>query len=250
MKTLRLPCLLALFVVALVCCQQQPGQQQVAGSQQAQQPGQQQASGNQNTATQTKEEEGEISLRRNIIFLFDGSGSMKDPCSDDSPMRIAIAKQAVEEFLKKVPEEDNIGLIAFSSRFDGVAVPLGTNNREKFLNAVKSFEPGGDTPLGQYLVYCAKLLKAQQKKQLDYGEFRIVVVTDGDATDDVEKGAKYAIDQGFAIHTIGLCLASTHALAKYSLSYKDANNAEELQRGLEETLSESEYFDPTEFNQQ
>lgn len=180
----------------------------------------------------------------NVYFIFDGSGSMND--KEGGITKLDGAKKAVEEFIKYVPEDINLGLFVFDSNGRREVVPLEPNNHERFLEAIKQIKAGGGTPLAEAIKAGSDKLIEQYKKQLGYGDYRLVVVTDGIAS-NIPSAAVYATQYGFPIYTIGLFIKEDHPLRKYSISYKDAQSFEELRQGLTETLAETEYFDPVEF---
>ena len=180
-------------------------------------------------------------LTRNFYFIFDGSGSMGDPCSAGGTKKIVTAKQAVIDFISVVPTNVNLGLVVFDGRGVNEVVALGPNNREQFLNAIRQVREGSGTPLNASIKFGIDRLADQREKQLNYGEFRLITVTDGEAGDgSVSVCGQYAITRKIPIYTIGLCLGKQHELRKYSLSYQDANNAAELKKALEETVGESD----------
>lgn len=192
------------------------------------------------------------SLTRNMYFIFDGSGSMSAPpdkfCKGDKRFKRKIdgAKWAVKEFLKKVPKDINIGLYVFDSMGTYEAVPLGPNNFAKFIKAVNNIKPGGQTPLAESIRTGTDKLIKQYKKQLGYGEFRIVAVTDGIAV-GIPGAAIYAAQRGIPIYAIGLCIGQDHPLRNWAVSYRAADNFSDLAKGLEETLAETPVFDLKEF---
>jgi hypothetical protein len=192
------------------------------------------------------------SLTRNLYFVLDGSGSMdEDPATrcpgsnkGNFPTKIAAARWAVGEFLAQVPADDRLGLYVFDRGGQREVVPLGTGNRQQFLAAVKGVYAAGGTPLAEAIITGVDKLAAQREKQLGYGEFRLVVVTDGEATGRrLEDGTEYAIKRRIPIYTIGFCVGRTHTLFRHSVAYRAANSPAELRRGLEETLGELESFD-------
>ena len=195
----------------------------------------------------------EASLKRNFYFIFDGSGSMDErpggECKGDQRFQSKLkgAKWAVQEFMKKVPEDINIGLYVFDA-YHGrrEVVSLGTDNRQEFISAVNTIRPGGLTPLAGAIRFAADQLVSQYKKQLGYGEYRIVVITDGIA-DYIPDAVIYAAKRSIPIYAIGLCIGDKHPLRRYALSYRAADNFGDLAKGLDETLSEAEVFDQTEF---
>jgi uncharacterized protein with von Willebrand factor type A (vWA) domain len=197
--------------------------------------------------------QGTISLRRNFYFVFDGSGSMqhwpkneaKD--ADRKDRKIDGAKWAVREFLKKVPDDVNLGLYVFDRNGKREEVPLGPNNRAQFLGAIDAVKAGGNTPLGDAITRGSKALAKQYKKQLGYGEYRLIVITDGEATDYLASGVNEAKQNKIPIYTIGFDMGQEHELRQHSISYRSADSAAEVEQALEEAAAELDIFDPTAF---
>jgi Ca-activated chloride channel homolog len=197
---------------------------------------------------------GAASLTRNFYFIFDGSGSMSESlnkqCKGDRRFgsRLEGAKWAVEQFLPLMPRDVNLGLWIFDSYGNSERVLLGPDNRDKFLAEVQKTRAGGNTPLTESIEQGVNRLVEQRDKQLGYGEFRLIVVTDGQATGrPLPQAVDYARERHIPIYTIGLCIGEKHELRKYSVSYRAADSIEALKRGLEETLAETNMFDPKAF---
>lgn len=199
--------------------------------------------------------EAKISLARNFYFIFDGSGSMSDAPDRDClgetqfPLKLQGAQFAVQEFLKKVPDDIQIGLLVFDYAGTREVVPLGTGNRQQFMTAINAVDAGGGTPLANAIRFGAGQLKKQYQRQLGYGEYRIVVVTDGIAK-KIPAAATYAMEYGFPIYAIGLCVRENHPLRDYALSYRAADSMEDLTKGLEDTLAELPVYDAQSFIEQ
>lgn len=198
------------------------------------------------------ESEGIASTTSNFYFAFDMSGSMNDKCS--GKRKIDGAKEAVARFLKNIPEDVNIGLMLFGTRSgEGYveALPIGSGNKDEFLKIIDSLQPGGQTPLGEALLASVDKITEQYKKQLGYGTYRIIIITDGEQTGiDLNQPCNYLAQHGFiGLYSIGLCMKKSHTLKNYSLSYRDANNYEELEQALVEATAESEVFDATMFDE-
>lgn len=199
------------------------------------------------------ESQGEASIEKNFYFLFDVSGSMSEIC-DGSP-KIDGAKQAIHTFLEKVPDDINIGLLLFGVRSDeyGIkeVVPLGANNKAKFKEEISSVYPDGGTPLSNAVYFGTYQLVERYKQQLGYGEYRLIIITDGIASypdkfaETLRNSRKYPF---IAIYGIGLCMDASHILKSYALKYTDADNYDELSKALEETVAELEDFNLTDFN--
>ena len=195
----------------------------------------------------------EVSLARNFYFIFDGSGSMTDSLSRSctggkkSRRKIDGAQWAVAEFMKAVPSNVRLGLYVFDTGGAREVVPLAADNRAQFLKAVGDVHAGGGTPLAAAIRNGTDALVKQYQKQLGYGEFRLVVVTDGLA-DDIPAAAVYAAQRGIPIYAIGLCIGGDHPLRQYCVSYRAADSFDDLQRGLEDTLAELPDVAPTDFH--
>ena len=197
--------------------------------------------------------EGTISLDRNFYLVIDGSGSMSESaCAGTFPNRIEAAKWAVSEFIRhSVPPEVNLGLYVFDKNGARERASLGKANRPLIIEEIKKIQAGGSTPLNQALKSAVDALVTQSRRQLDYGDFYVVVATDGEATDqggpDARAGVLYAKQHAIPIISIGFCLKEDHPLSKESVSYRDVRNPKELFSALQETQAESTYFDTTVF---
>jgi Ca-activated chloride channel family protein len=198
--------------------------------------------------------DGEAALTRNFYVIFDGSGSMAEAlnkqCQGDKRFgsRLEGAKWAVEQFIPLVPSDVNLGLWIFDANGNNERLPLGPESRAQFLTAIQKTRAGGRTPLTESIEQGVNRLVQQRDRQLGYGEFRLVVVTDGEATGrPLPRAVAYARERRIPIYTIGLCIGAQHELRKYSVSYRAADSMEALKRGLEETLAETSVFDPQTF---
>jgi hypothetical protein len=162
--------------------------------------------------------------------------------------KIEGAKWAVHEFAKSLPDDANIGLFVFDSSGTREVVPLGAEKKASFLQAIQEVHAGGGTPLQGSIHAGVDALVAQYKKQLGYGEYRLVIVTDGLA-DGLEEAAEYATKYGIPMYTIGLCVGEEHPLRQFSVSYRAADTMEDLRDALKDTLAESEVFDASSFEE-
>jgi len=193
---------------------------------------------------------GEISLDRNFYLVIDGSGSMNEQRNAGSfASKIDGAKWAAKEFISKsVPPDVNLGLYVFDRRGESERVPLGKNNRQQIISAIDDIRADGGTPLSVAIKKGTDALARQRNLQLGYGEFYIVVVTDGEATgEDLKIGVAHSLKNGIPIITIGFGITGNHSLAKESISYRTATNPAELLGALKETQAESTYLDSTVF---
>ena len=193
-------------------------------------------------------------LARNIVLIFDGSGSMKDVQCSDNLRKIDAAKKAVVEWSSTVPETANLGMVAFHARSRNlVTLEMTSGARDQFMRTVNGLQPGGKTPLTMALKQAFLMLEKQAQKQLGYGEYAVVIVTDGIANDP--RSLTQLVDQVLRltpinIFTIGFCISGQHSLNQAGRTfYRAADNPEQLRQGLRDTLAETEAFDATDFDQ-
>jgi Ca-activated chloride channel homolog len=191
---------------------------------------------------------------RNFLLVFDGSGSMSEKeCIGKSGLyanKLDAAKKAVLEWFKSVPPDANVGLVAFHTR-GWSELPLGQRNISAIEKVLQGVQAGGQTPLGWAFKKANDMLTVQARRQLGYGEYTIVSVTDGQATDlaDLEAMVKRILSgTPIIINTIGFCIGDKHALnQKGRTIYRAADSPEALQKGLMDVLAEAEHFDVSAF---
>ena len=190
-------------------------------------------------------------LARNFYIILDGSGSMRERSCTSPTSKNQESKLALSTFAQSVPKNANLGLALFDAGGLREVLPLGQNNREAFVRAVNGINPSGGTPLRDSVLLGRHQLEVQAARQLGYGDYTLVVVTDGDASinQDPGKAVNEMLRQTpIVLHTIGFCIGSGHALnQKGRTVYRAANSGQELSAGLTEVLAESPDFALTQF---
>lgn len=195
--------------------------------------------------------ESDLTLK-NYYVVFDGSGSMDYAGCSDGQKKIDVAKKALTDFAATLPQDVNLGLVTFDISGINEKVPLARSNRDVFRNQVAECQVGGATPLKDSIALALAKLTDQARKQLGYGEYHLVVVTDGEAypEDQDPRGIVQKTLSGtpVVIHTVGFCVDSSHSLNQPGKTvYHAANNPEELAKGLKSVLAESADFNVDEF---
>lgn len=122
----------------------------------------------------------------NVEVILDASGSMGEKIFND--VRMDIAKKAVSDFLTKVPEGVNTGLIVYGHKGSNLladknyscsqieeVVKLGANNNNNILNAINSFEPKGWTPIAGSINFAKDIFKNKGPKDKNY----LILLSDG-----------------------------------------------------------------------
>ncbi|MBC8394951.1 MAG: VWA domain-containing protein [Deltaproteobacteria bacterium] len=189
---------------------------------------------------------------RNYILIFDGSGSMRDSKCSGGRQKIEVAKEAVVEWSKTVPGDANLGLISFHGG-GWSHLPLSTGQRQDFIRTVQGIAPGGGTPLSRAFGFTYEVFTKQAQRQLGYGEYTLVVVTDGiaNSADLLSKYVNFILARTpISIYSIGFCIGPKHSLNQPGrTTYKAADNPAQLRESLREVLAESETFDISEFSE-
>jgi Flp pilus assembly protein TadB len=103
---------------------------------------------------------------RGVVVLLDTSGSM-------APDRIVVARQAISTYVSSLPDDVQVGLVAFSSRPSLVLAP--TADRAAFSGALDSLQAKGDTSLFDAVPVGLSALQG-------ISERRMVIVSDGEDT--------------------------------------------------------------------
>ncbi|MDU9048790.1 MAG: VWA domain-containing protein [Candidatus Electrothrix sp. Rat3] len=189
---------------------------------------------------------------KNYVMIFDGSGSMGEQRCSGNTTKNAAAQEAVADWAQSVPADANLGLVVFDQKGFSTRLQLGQGERQAFVQQVQAVVAGQGTPLTQAVQTAYDLLTAQARKQLGYGEYHMVIVTDG-AANQPERLTRtinaVLAHSPILISTIGFCIADTHSLNQPGRTiYKAADNPEALRQGLQDVLAESESFDDiTEF---
>lgn len=181
-------------------------------------------------------------LDSNYYLLLDTSGSMDG-------QKLEIAKEAVKSFVESVPQNANLGFGILGADVEEL-VTLGKNTKDKIIGTLLSLRAGGRTPLGNAITNIGyEKLTAQAQKQLGYGEYHLVIITDGEATDISEtvKIVNFILDNTpIVIHTIGFQIGQQHCLNQPGRTiYKTASDLKSLREALASVLAEAPEFDAT-----
>ena len=190
-------------------------------------------------------------MARNYYVVLDGSGSMNYSACSGSQSKMAVAKAALSVFAKSVPGDANLGLQVFDGKGLRELLPLGAGNRAQFVKLVQNVVAGGGTPLLDSVNQAYNKLLEQGKKQLGYGEYHLVIVTDGEANtgqDPTPTVNKLLHESPVVLHTIGFCIGNDHSLNQAGrVLYQAADNPEALSQGLADVLAEAPQFTVSKF---
>lgn len=189
---------------------------------------------------------------KNFYLIIDGSGSMwKTGCSNDQ-RKMRVAKDSISRFIDKIEQDANIGLLTFDYRGTDERVALGKDQQDVVKNALEEMSVSGSTPLATAVRKGREALTQQARRQLGYGEYSLVIVTDGEATDalSLQQEMAYLLENTpIMVHTIGFCIEDDHTLNKPGYTvYKPANDPVALDQALASLLVEAPSFQLNEFS--
>jgi hypothetical protein len=188
----------------------------------------------------------------NIMIVYDDSGSMADgACGSNRSSRYEEGVYALQKFIDALPEDANVGFLTMNR---GIRVELGTGNRDDLRREVINARPNGGTPIRSSMRVGYDKLTEQGKKQLGYGRYILLVVTDGAAGpgENPYHLIKQIIDLDvpIEIHAVGMCMGEDHSLRQEGWTfYTPANDTAALVDGLKSVLAEADDATVADFKQ-
>jgi hypothetical protein len=184
--------------------------------------------------------------RANYYLILDGSGSMNDEQCSAGRRKIQVAVDAVTAFARALPPHSQFGLATFINGKNYELSALG-QQPQIGLGQLSKLRPSGNTPLLSAVNFGYGRLLQQARRQSGYGEYHLVIVTDGmhskgeDPTPAVDR---LIAKSPVVLHSIGFCIDPHHPLNQPGRSYyRSATDPSSLQQGLEAVLAEAPSFD-------
>lgn len=183
-----------------------------------------------------------------IVIVFDTSGSMGDIMRGAGKSRMVVAQDALIDVLSKVPDSTQVGVLTFN----GWIYDISKVDRPKLATAIRNCKPGGGTPLYRHIKNGATRLLVERQKQNNLGYYKLLVVTDGEASDsDLNKDGIFKdgtvklsimndiIGRGVIVDTIGLDMKGDHTLSKeINGTYMKGDDPASLQKSLNKAVAE------------
>jgi uncharacterized protein YegL len=184
---------------------------------------------------------GSLFSAQNVVVVVDDSGSMADRMRHEKVRKIDAAKQALSVVLDRLPRSANVGVLALN---DGWILPLQNSDRSQVKQRVNQLRARGGTPLGTRMKEAADELLTKRAKEM-YGDYRLLVVTDGEASDQavLDFVLPDIMSRGLLVDVIGVDMKSEHSLATLVHSYRRADDPESLKEAIAKSLAESDEAD-------
>ena len=178
---------------------------------------------------------------QHVVIVVDDSGSMNQHISRGSNQRrIDAAKHALLVVMEQLPNDSRVGVLALnSSSADDWIVPLGPIDRQQLRQAIDRIQANGRTPLGAAMKTATDALLAAREENV-YGDYRLLIVSDGEATDAplVERYLPDIQQRGIVVDVIGVSMDQAHSLATRVDRYRRANDNASLVQAIQESLAE------------
>ena len=210
------------------------------------------------------------SNQQTIILAMDVSGSMR--ATDVEPNRLEAAQAAAKTFLKELPRDVKVGIVAFAGSAQVAQLP--TLNREDLATAIDRFQLQRATATGNAIVISLATLfpnagiELQQlsldrmrggARSLDqppprqsefipvapgsYSSAAIIMLTDGQRTTGVDplEAAKMAADRGVKVYTVGIGTVDGETIGFEGWSMRVRLDEETLKAIAQKTAAEYYY---------
>ena len=175
----------------------------------------------------------------NVVVLLDDSGSMQDSMRGTSVRKIDAAKSALMKVLQQVPPDANVGVLVLNG-LGGAGewiIELGPMHSRDVSQAVNRIMARGGTPLGEFMRESANALLQLRDRQ-KYGDYRLLIVTDGEANDGyiVDAVLPRILQKNIVVDVIGVDMQRNHSLATRVDSYRRADDPESLTLAISEII--------------
>lgn len=177
-----------------------------------------------------------------VVIILDGSASMRETMSKMNVTKMEAAKDALKTVLTQITRTTNVGLLVFSTRTLGspwVQEP-GPVDPKILERAIDGVVADGGTPLGEFIKIGVDKLLEIRAKQFGYGSYRLLVVTDGEASDKelMDAYAPEVSKRGITMDVIGVDMDREHTLSKIAHAYRSADDPSTLKHAIQATFAE------------
>lgn len=191
-----------------------------------------------------------------VVVILDNSGSMAERMSGGET-RMDAAKRSLQTVLDRTPADAQVGVLLLNPPRigDDWLFELGPVDPQATRRAINRIVAGGPTPLGGAMKMATDaLLKAREANR--YGDYKLLVVSDGEATDGnlVERFLPEIQARGVLVDVIGVAMGQQHSLATRANTYRSANDPASLEQAIsavvlgESTTDYSDTGDETDFD--
>jgi len=179
---------------------------------------------------------------QNVVVVLDDSGSMNEQMRSNRRLtKMDAAKEALLKVLEGLPTDTKVGIVLLNGGrgTNRWVYPLAIVDPARLRAGIQRISAHGSTPLGERMKEgCDKLLSLRNEEH--YGSYRLLVVTDGEASDGdlVERYLPDILARGIWLGAIGVDMDGNHSLATKVHTYRKADNPEDLIGAIREFMAE------------
>ena len=176
-----------------------------------------------------------------VVVVLDDSGSM-DKDIERGRKKMTAAKDSLAQVLRSLSRDTKVGILALNSRVGNSnwIVPVGSPDPSRWESELHQVRAKGGTPLGSMMRSGAdELLKL--RAQSPYDTYRLLVVTDGEATDArlLDSLLPDLMSRGLNVDVIGVAMKEAHTLANSAHTYRAAGDMAALTEALSAVFAET-----------
>lgn len=169
-----------------------------------------------------------------VVVILDNSGSMAERMPGGGS-RMDAAKRSLQTVLDRTPAGAEVGVLLLNPPRIGNdwLFELGPVDPTATRQAIDRVVAGGPTPLGGAMKAATDaLLEAREKNR--YGDYKVLVVSDGEATDGnlVDRYLPEVQARGVLVDVIGVAMGQQHSLATRANTYRNANDPASLEQAI------------------
>jgi Mg-chelatase subunit ChlD len=181
-----------------------------------------------------------------VLFILDGSGSMWGRV--EGKEKIVIAREVMGELVTELPDEIQVGLMAYGHRSKGecedieLLVPVGASSKTDVVDKINGIMPKGKTPITESFELAGERLKDRED------ETTVVLISDGEETCGGDPCARVRDlrQQGInvRVHVVGFDVSQAEREQLMCIAeagdgkYFSADNADQLKKALTEVRQE------------
>ena len=180
-----------------------------------------------------------------VAVVLDDSGSMGEGMPGTRGTKMDAAKAALRGVFAALPPGARVGLFALNTSSSSPGggyelLPIAEPDPGAVDRVLNNIRADGGTPLGERLEQATAALQTLRAAR-QYGDYRLLIVTDGEVSDAdrLEAAVPRALGAGLTVDVIGVAMAGDHTLATRVDRYRRADDPAALRAALEEVLAES-----------
>ncbi len=169
-----------------------------------------------------------------IVVILDNSGSMSERMPGGGT-RMDAAKRSLQTVLDRTPADAQVGVLLLNPPRNGAdwLLDLGPVDPAATRQVIERVMAGGPTPLGGAMKTATDALLAAREANR-YGDYKVLVVSDGEATDGnlVDRYLPEVQARGVLVDVIGVAMGQQHSLATRANTYRNATDPASLEQAI------------------